>query len=156
MSVAPFVQDLSCKEQYHFVNIMSQTMRVLVGESCSKDYLPNMDKDYSSKFIPSNSKYPSMKKVNDHACVSLVDIVAHLLAFSDDIPCVSQSDILLGSHRDVSHICHSAAVQHVIRRGIDVCGLEVALSGLMTLIHLHQQSQTVNLAGKNRHYSTVI
>jgi hypothetical protein len=43
--------------------------------------------------ILQNLPHPSVIKVKDHSYVSLVDIVAHVLAFSTNIRCVSQGDV---------------------------------------------------------------
>ncbi len=142
MSIAQFVQDLTRNERSKFANIMSQSMTVLVGDNtnvdtnCSLEYIPSqlpntfhfIDRTYvRGKYaILPNLPHPTVRKVNNHSYVSLVDIVAHVLGFSSNIRCVSRGDVELLSRGggDVTSIIESNAVLGVVRRGIDACGLE--------------------------------
>jgi len=128
MSTAQFVQDLTHNERCKFANVMSQTMTVFVG-----DHPNSTDKIDGLEFIPSqipnsfqfidrtyvrgkyailqNLPHPSVIKVKDHSYVSLVDIVAHVLAFSTNIRCVSQGDVnALSEDGQVTVITTSPAV----------------------------------------------
>jgi hypothetical protein len=141
MSIAQFVQELTRNERSKFADIMSQSMMVLVGDN------QNVDTIFNSDYIPSqipntfhfidqtyvrgkyailpNLPHPTVRRVVNHSYVSLVDIVAHVLAFSTNIRCLSHNDVeLLSWNGDVTQLTESEAVRGVVRRGITACGLE--------------------------------